>query len=298
MEKEIIKRSFGTHDGSFHADEVTACALLLLNDLIDRDKIHRTRDIEELNNCEYVCDVGGIYDPKIKRFDHHQKEYTGDLSSAGMILLYLRNQGLIDTNLYDHLNNSLVKYIDAHDIGKIESKCYSFSHVIANFLPVDYNASLKEKNDSFFHALDFTYLHFKRMVERFFYNRKCMDKVKKVMDKKSKYLIFEESIPWIDAFFELGGDSHPALFVVMPSQNHWKLRGIPPDSNNRMKVRLPLPYEWAGLHSDELKKVTNIDGAIFCHKGRFISIWKTKEDAIKALKYVLKKAGFDYGNDI
>ncbi len=30
MKEKIHPRSFGTHDGSFHADEVTACALLLL----------------------------------------------------------------------------------------------------------------------------------------------------------------------------------------------------------------------------------------------------------------------------
>nr|NGX27459.1 hypothetical protein [Chlamydiota bacterium] len=40
----MISRSLGTHDGSFHADEVSACALLLVFDLIDRDKIFRTRD--------------------------------------------------------------------------------------------------------------------------------------------------------------------------------------------------------------------------------------------------------------
>nr|NGX32100.1 hypothetical protein [Candidatus Anoxychlamydiales bacterium] len=48
----------------------------------------------------------------------------------------------------------------------------------------------------------------------------------------------------------------------------------------------------------DLQKVSKIDGAIFCHKGRFISIWKTKEAAIKALKYVFKKSGIDYGNDL
>ncbi|MFA6118642.1 MAG: MYG1 family protein [Parachlamydiales bacterium] len=298
MENEIINRSFGTHDGSFHADEVTACALLLLYNLIDKDKIYRTRDMDLLNRCQYVCDVGGIYDPKIKRFDHHQKEYTGELSSAGMVLNYLKNQGMMEVSLYEHLNNTLVRYIDAHDIGKSEGKNYSFSHVIANFLPIDYNASIKEKNESFFQAVDFTYLHLKRMEERFYYSRKCMDRVKKAMESKDKYLIFDESIPWIESFFELGGESHPALFVVMPSQSHWKLRGIPPDSANRMKVRLPLPFEWAGLHADDLKKVSNIEGAIFCHKGRFISIWKTKEDAMKALKYVLKKAGVEHGNNI
>jgi uncharacterized UPF0160 family protein len=298
MENKIIKKSFGTHDGSFHADEVVACALLLLFDLIDREKIHRTRDIVALNQCEYVCDVGGTYDPKLKKFDHHQKEYSGELASAGMVLLYLKNLGFMDQTLYDHFNNSLVRAVDAHDIGKIEGKGYSFSQIIANFLPIDYNASAKEKNLAFMKALEFTYGHLKRMSERFFYSRKCLDKVKKVMEAKKKYLIFDESIPWLDAFFELDGEAHPALFVIMPTQNHWKLRAIPPDSNNRMKVRFPLPLEWAGLHTEDLKKVSKIEGAIFCHKGRFISIWETKEDAIKALKYVLNKAGVNYGNDI
>ncbi len=298
MENEIIKKSFGTHDGSFHADETVACALLLLYELINKDKIYRTRDMALLNQCEYVCDVGGIYDNKLKRFDHHQKEYTGELASAGMVLLYLKNLGFMDETLYDHFNNCLIKAIDAHDIGKIEGKGFSFSQIIANFLPIDYNASAKEKNQAFIKAVEFTYGHLHRKQERFFYSRNCLDKLKKVMESKKKYLIFEESMPWVDAFFELGGEYHPALFIIMPTQTHWKLRAIPPDTNNRMKVRLPLPLEWAGLHLDELAKISKIEGAIFCHKGRFISIWKTKEDAIKALKYVLEKAGVDYGNDL
>lgn len=94
---EKILRSVGVHDGSFHADEVTACALLLVFDLVDRDKIFRTRDYRALDTCEYVCDVGGIYDPQMKRFDHHQSSYHGVLSSAGMVLLYLRDQGILSS---------------------------------------------------------------------------------------------------------------------------------------------------------------------------------------------------------
>ncbi len=52
-------RSVGIHDGTFHADEVTACALLILFDLVDIKHIVRTRDPELLANCEYVCDVWG-----------------------------------------------------------------------------------------------------------------------------------------------------------------------------------------------------------------------------------------------
>jgi len=75
----------------------------------------------------------------------------------------------------------------------------------------------------------------------------------------------------------------------MPAGEHWKLRGIPPTYERRMDVRHPLPAEWAGRLGSELKEKSGIEGAIFCHKGRFISVWETKEDALKALKIVLGK---------
>ena len=109
------------------------------------------------------------------------------------------------------------------------------------------------------------------------------------MKKYKECLIFEECIPWIESFFALGGEDHPALFVVMPSTGGWKLRGIPPSWNRKMEVRVPLPLKWAGLLEGELQQVTKIPGAIFCHKGRFISVWSTKEDALKALDYCLKR---------
>jgi uncharacterized UPF0160 family protein len=102
--------------------------------------------------------------------------------------------------------------------------------------------------------------------------------------------MFDQNLPWLEIFFELNGVDHDALFVIMPSGNHWKLRGIPPSYEDRMKVRLPQPQEWAGLLDEELKKVSGIPGAVFCHKGRFISVWETREDALKALEYTLKHA--------
>jgi uncharacterized UPF0160 family protein len=64
-----------------------------------------------------------------------------------------------------------------------------------------------------------------------------------------------------------------------------------------MKVRMPLPKEWAGLLDEDLKKVSGLPGAIFCHKGRFVSVWETKEDALKALNYILgSEQRSNYGN--
>ena len=107
------------------------------------------------------------------------------------------------------------------------------------------------------------------------------------MKQYRECLIFDKGLPWLENFFDLGGIKHPALFVIMPSGSHWKLRGIPPSYESRMQVRLPLPEAWAGLLENDLKRVSGIQGAVFCHKGRFTSVWETKEDALKALEYVL-----------
>lgn len=289
-------RSFGTHDGSFHADEVSACALLLVLDLIDRDKIYRTRDPKVLAKCEYVCDVGGFYDPSIKRFDHHQVDYQGELASAGMILLYLKEKEFIPKDFYQFLNRILIQGVDAHDNGVELCKqgASSFSDVISNFLPIDYNSSGKERFHAFLEAVEFAYSHMKRLRNRFLYTKECKDKVKAAMEKNDLYLEFSEPIPWIDSFFEMGGDHHRALFIIMPTGDHWKLRGIPPNSKNRMKVRLPLPEKWAGLRDQELAKVTNIEGSIFCHKGQFISIWENKKDAFNAMHKIFEENNLDY----
>lgn len=283
-------RSCGTHDGTFHADEITACALLMLFNLIDEDKIIRTRDLHLLANCEYVCDVGGIYDSEKKLFDHHQVDYQGPLSSAGMILQYLKDIEILKPNEYEFFNLSLVMGVDAHDNGRdplIPGYC-SFSHVISNFTPIFHDCSPEEQNLAFHQALKFTLEHLQRLWERFKYMQSCREIVANCMEKYQECLIFDQNLPWLEIFFELNGVDHPALFVIMPSGNHWKLRGIPPSYQDRMKVRMPQPQKWAGLLDEDLKKMSGISGAIFCHKGLFISVWETREDALKALEYTLK----------
>ncbi len=285
-------RSFGTHDGSFHADEVTACSLLLLFDQIDREKIHRTREEKVLAQCDYVCDVGGVYDPGKRRFDHHQAEYKGPLSSAGMVWLYLKERGIAESHLYDYLNRALIMGVDAHDNGqaKLEPGTASFSQVISNFLPIGYDASAREMEEAFFKAVDFAVGHLERLKQRHFYTLDCRALVRKKMAEGGQALVFEEALPWLENFFDLGGEVHPAQFVIMPSGPHWKLRGIPPSLAERMKVRKALPEAWAGLRAEALEKASGIEGAVFCHKGRFISIWETKEAAVKALHIVLRHA--------
>lgn len=282
-------RTVGTHDGSFHADEVTACSLLILMGLVDRDKCIRTRKPEVLAEMEFVCDVGGIYDPKRRLFDHHQAEYVGPLSSAGMVLLYLRNEGILKEDEYQLLNHTLIIGVDMHDNG-VEQHApgvCTYSQIISNFTPIAYDATPQEQDAAFQEAITFSLNHLKRLLERYRYIHSFKKIVFDAMQSDKHCLYFDQSIPWMDCFFELNGEKHSALFVIMPSGNHWKLRGIPPSSKERMKVRHPLPDSWAGLLDEDLKRASGIPGAIFCHKGRFFSLWETKEDAVLALRKIV-----------
>lgn len=291
-----VARSVGIHDGTFHADEVTACALLLTFGLIDEEKIVRSRDLEKLARCDFVCDVGGRYSPKERLFDHHQADYIGDLSSAGMVLLYLKEERHLSKEEFDYFNNALIKGVDAHDNGRSPQDLgyCSFSHVIANFVPASYEATDAQQTGAFKQALAFTRGHLERMRQRFAYTNACREKVALLMKGQKRALIFDQALPWLESFFALGGKNHPALFVVMPAGEQWKVRGIPPDYEHRMQVRLPLPQEWAGLLEQDLKRVSGIPGAVFCHKGRFTSVWETKRDALAALRIIFEKNGIPY----
>ena len=287
-----IPRSVGTHDGSFHADEVTACALLIMFDLVDENKIIRTRDPEKLAQCEYVCDVGGRYSAEDKRFDHHQVSYAGSWSSAGMVLDYLHNLGFLSHEEYEYLNNTLVHGVDEQDNGRFFSKegFFSLSDIIKIYNPLEEGGNTDKE---FFFALHFAIDLLTRLRDKFRYDRMCRDVVKQVMEKEDVCLRFDRPLAWQENFFSLGGENHPAAFVSFPCSDQWILRGIPPTLDRRMEVRIPFPEEWAGLLGDQLVKVTGIPGAVFCHKGLFLSVWDSRESCEEALNLVLKLQGVE-----
>lgn len=83
----------GTHSGTFHCDEALGCWMLNQTSAFKGASIVRSRDPEVLAQADVVIDVGGVYDPAIQRFDHHQRGFTEvfghgfntKLSSAGLV---------------------------------------------------------------------------------------------------------------------------------------------------------------------------------------------------------------------
>lgn len=71
--KIMVSPKIGTHNGTFHCDEVLACFILKQLPEYKHADIVRTRNPEELSKCDIVVDVGGIYDSDNHRYDHHQR---------------------------------------------------------------------------------------------------------------------------------------------------------------------------------------------------------------------------------
>jgi len=275
------------HDGPFHADEIIACVQLVHAGLLQKEKIHRSRDPRELARYQFVIDVGGEYDPSKFCFDHHQSSYTGQMSSAGMVAEFLHQKGVYDGHLYHFLRKELMDHIDAFDNGRVSREILNtptFSHVVENFVPIQEDASKKEMDHAFFLAFDFAFGHFDRLISRYKYRQRCKETIKAVMESSKEILVFDDMMPWLENFFELGGQHHPGLYIVMPVPNGWKVRVIPKTYEDRMGARKDLPKPWGGLTDHELEAVSKIAGAKFCHKGLFIAVFATKEGAIEAAK--------------
>ncbi len=117
-----------THSGTFHADEVSAIALLKVfkPKLYD---IQRLPHQATLPRADYTLDIGRKYDG-VHLFDHHQREQTDpmfELSSAGLIWKYIGKQ-----EQYPQVT-ALVTMVDRNDVGLQKSTLGEYSRIIGAF---------------------------------------------------------------------------------------------------------------------------------------------------------------------
>lgn len=111
------------HNGKYHADDVFAMAALKI--LLDPEEliIIRTRDPKIIDEADYVADVGGIYDPKKRRFDHHMREGAGvrengiPYASFGLVWKEYGEKIAGSKQAAEYIDRKLVQPIDGPDNG-------------------------------------------------------------------------------------------------------------------------------------------------------------------------------------
>jgi len=283
--------TIATHNGNFHADDVFSIAAL--KSIFPSFKLVRTRDLEIIAKADIVLDVGGEYDPDAGRFDHHQRGGAGErengipYSSFGLIW---QKYGLeiCDGNqrLANAIDAGLVSTIDADDCGYGErAEGISLSRTISMF-----NPTWQEESDfdaGFDEAVEFA----SRLLSRFIASANggisAQSLVAKAIEdaEDPRVIVLEKYIPWKKTVLKL---SEEALYMVYPSQTgQWRVQTVPVEQGS-FDNRKPLPQKWAGLSGAELKEVTGIDDAMFCHNGLFIAGAESFESTMKMASIALE----------
>lgn len=272
-----------THSGPFHADDVFAFAMLRV--FLGRQlALVRTRDLAVIAAADIAIDVGGVFDPERLRFDHHQRAYTGSLSSAGMVLNWLEATGKVPRELAAKLRIEWVDYIDAVDTGRREPED-GVPGLGAVLGAIGEQAdSMADFNVRYLEAVAVCEAVIAGVQAGLRKTEQAREAVHAAMDRAladgSRILSFDRHCKWKRAYFERGGAEHPTDYILFPDDTSWRLVAIPPERDSFAQKR-PLPASWAGLVDAELSAAVGVQGAKFCHKNRFIAVFAT-QGAIQA----------------
>ena len=146
--------NIATHNKIFHADEVTAVALLkIFTD--DEIVVHRIdHDSEDFSEYDMVIDISKQFDGK-KYFDHHQNK--GGKSSAGLIWEYL---GVEED--YPKISK-LIRLVDDNDVGIQKAKPFEYSNLLKCYNHSNIHGD--EQNRQFDKAVNFAKTILISMVE-------------------------------------------------------------------------------------------------------------------------------------
>ncbi len=286
-------KTIATHNGNFHADDVFSIAALKC--ISPSFKLIRTRDLEVISKADIVIDVGGEYDPDAGRFDHHQRGGAGErengipYSSFGLVW---QKYGLEicqgKQDVANAVDAGLVSMIDAIDCGHVEgvSKGISLSQTISMFNPTWQEDS--HFDTCFDEAVNFALRVLTRFIASADGGISAKEIVAKAIDNAEdpRVIVLEKYTPWKRTVHAL---SEEALYMIYPSQTgQWRIQTVPvePDS---FEDRKSLPKQWAGLSDKELKEVTGIDDAMFCHNGLFIAGAESFESTMEMASIALKE---------
>lgn len=287
-----------THDGSFHTDDVFAMATLAIY-YKGKIKIIRTRDEEKIKKADIVLDVGGIYNPDTKRFDHHQIEGAGvrengiPYASFGLIWKHFGLE-ICDNNeeVFKYIDDKVCSGIDAGDNGfDIEKentgkRIYEIGAILGSF-----NPSWEEEGKEYEHFLEAVQFA-KELLQREIKNSTSHLKGRKIIEEAyrnssdKKIIEIKETIPRY-IFQAVLSELPEPLFLIEPSRVGWKAECIKKNPAT-YESRNPFKKEWGGLREEDLRRVSRVPDAVFCHRGNFLCIAKSKEGVLKLVKDSLK----------
>ncbi len=297
-----------THSGGFHADELLSS--VVLTRLFPKARIVRSRAPEWITPGadRIIYDVGGAYDAAAQVFDHHQRgaplrDDGQPYSSFGLVWKhygcdYLADLGLpgahIET-LHASFDGSFVLPIDLMDNGALSPSIagplagLTLPSLLETLKPVFDEKDPEAENRGFHAAL---------AIARSFVEARIAQSAAKLRAEalvhqaivdtgEGRILELPVGMPFRPAIIKAGADH--LLFVVHPRDKDWCLTTIR-RADEGFEVRADLPAAWAGLTDGDLEAVCGVEGASFCHNGRFIAAARTREAALVMAELAVREA--------
>jgi uncharacterized UPF0160 family protein len=297
-----------THSGGFHADELLSS--VILTRLFPQARIVRSRSPEWITPAtdRIIYDVGGAYDAEARIFDHHQRgaplrEDGQPYSSFGLIWKhygrdYLAATGIPEAHvetIFASFDASFVLPIDLMDNGAMSPSVagplavLTLPVLLETLKPVFDEPDAEALERAFGAALAIARSFLEAKIAGSAAKLRAEDIVLKAVADAGEARVLElpMGMPFRSAVMKSGADH--LLFVVHPRDKDWCLTGIRRASEG-FELRADLPAAWAGLTNGELEKACGVEGASFCHNGRFIAAAKSREAILEMAQIAVKEA--------
>lgn len=211
-----MKKIIATHNKIFHADEVTAIALLKIFKYDEIEVCRVNHNTTDFTQYDMVIDISKKFDG-VKYFDHHQ--YKGGKSSAGLIWDYI---GL--NNKYPKISQ-LIHLVDMNDTGIQKAKPFEFSSLVKSYNY--HNMTSHEQDIQFNKAVEFAMTVIKSMKK----SQEDYEEAKEIIDR-SYYFDSNQKILELDKFTihwgsYINGINRPEIKAVVwedLDEKNWKVR--------------------------------------------------------------------------
>jgi uncharacterized UPF0160 family protein len=289
-----MTKIIATHDGKFHADDVCAVAALAL--LIDGPiEVVRTRDPELINKADFVVDVGGIFDPKKQKFDHHQEGGAGERENGipyaafGLVWKTYGEKLCGSTYVAQKIDEDMVALLDASDNGfgvfftEFENvSMYGLDSIVNSFVST-WKEEDRDMDVAFAELVKFVKALLAREIMRVRAKGEAREFVEKAYEdaEDKRIIVLGGQYPARDF---LSKYPEPLYFIrPRPSDGKWSVETVRDDSRS-FTNRKDLPKEWSAKRDEELAEISGVPDAIFCHKNLFLVVADSLDGAIALAK--------------
>lgn len=296
-----------THGNGFHADDVTAYAILkeVLTKRGESWTLMRSRDPEIIATGDIVFDIGDVYDPASNRYDHHQRGKAGTrengiyYAAAGLIWKHFGKELCSNETVWSQIDRGLICELDASDngqtyFGEILFKDAGYTSIgihVANFEThsPDEEGDPDKLVEQFEQASEFMRGILTRMIaaaeilEKSF--QEATETYKNSDDKQ--IIIFNKN--YSRPIWKRMAEYPEPVFAVYykKESDYWKAEAIPVIPTV-MESRKLAPNSWWGLSGEELRQASGIPDATFCHSSGFLFGAVSLENALKMARMALE----------